>query len=175
MMMLKCLLAFGLLVAPVTLPAPAQASGSFQLAAGSGSGLSAAQIRKLRSSGIPLIVPGYVPPGYFVSKVKVARGPAMPLYEITYKKSSGESFTMTGNDYGLSPPTESDMSMPIPNPVFGSILLDRYGPNDQNRSDYLVEVNYKNRIYNCTSYGGNGSRRVSGPDMIQIIKHLRLI
>jgi hypothetical protein len=173
-----CLLASALLLTftPLSLPAQAHNTATFQLAAAGGSRLTAAQIRKLRRSGIPLIVPGYVPPGYFVSQVKVASDRMMPglSYTLTYKKSSGEAFTVVGNDGGFGGP-EPDMEMSVPNPVIGSISLDRYGPNDQDNSNYVSEIHYGKLYYSFSSSGGNGVRRVSGPDAIKILKGLRLI
>jgi hypothetical protein len=160
----------------------AESSESFQLAAASGHRLSAAQIQKLRSSGIPLVVPGYVPAGYVPSEIKVYNDTSGlchgKSYLIIYKSAKKESFSIEGNVCGVGDGGSDvpDMQMQIYNKFLGSIWLDRRGPNDQRKSNYIAITDYyKSRLYRIDSPGqyAYNSLRVAGPEIIKIIQNLR--
>ena len=155
----------------------AEPSESFQLAAASGHRLSAAQIQKLRSSGVPLVVPGYVPAGYVPSEIKINDKHSQLChdknYRIIYKSAKKESFMIEGNVCGVGGPEGNDMQMQIYNKFFGSIDLARWGPNDPRKSHYRADIHeYKGRIYIITSPGSN-DLRVAGPEIIKILQNLR--
>ena len=182
--MLKHLfLSCALLLTPVQAGAaqePAQAlAAPFQLAAASGHRLSAAQIQKLRSSGVPLVVPGYVPAGYVVKDILIETSDlcgGSKSYTIFYMGAKNENFLITGNACGIGGGTESDMFMQIANKFFGAIGLERFGPNDQRNSNYISTFYYRNKIYYIGSFGAfreAGSLRVPGPEIIKIIQNLR--
>ena len=136
--------------------------------------LSSAQIAKLRSSGVPVIVPGYLPSGFYVSRIDVKKDMAPGLmYEIVYRRANGEEFWLEGNAAGFGGEM-ADMTMDIPNPVLGTLNLERHGPNDQRNSSYVATFSYRGKGYYFGSDSHRGLR-IAGPDVINILKGLRVI
>lgn len=193
--MLKPLLLSAVFVLSATEISPAVESATpiaeapSQVPVAAGYGLSAAQIQKLRTSGIDLVVPAYVPAGYVLKDIRIYQEcPKSKSYSILYLSPKNEYFRIDGNACGLGGP-KPDMFMEIANTSFGPIGLERFGPNDQRHSNYVATFKYSGNVYYIASLGAGLDReiewgaqtkkfrypilRVAGPEMIKIIQNLR--
>lgn len=107
---------------PSVLAAPAEAK------------LTPAQIQQLRSLGIEIAVPTYIPNRFRVDKVKVQPCPPgsrrfCPQYTITYRGPNNTCFAIESTGGGIGGVPEGDRTFAINSPLFGDGLLElgKYG------------------------------------------------
>lgn len=98
--------------------------------------LSQTQINQLKTLGVKIAVPSYVPAGFKVDSVRVKPCPSggrrfCPDYAIIYRNSNNSCFAIesTGGGIGDMPSENLEQSYPVNNPILGKSTVLKYRKN----------------------------------------------
>ncbi|MCU0545563.1 MAG: hypothetical protein MUE44_25900 [Oscillatoriaceae cyanobacterium Prado104] len=100
--------------------------------------LSQTQINQLKSLGVKIAIPSYIPAGFQVASVQVKPCPSgirrfCPDYAIIYRNSNNSCFAIesTGGGIGDMPSDNLEQSYPVNNPILGKSALLNYRKNSR--------------------------------------------
>jgi hypothetical protein len=110
-------------------------SGSPVLAAATGHGLTAGQIQKVKNLGLKLVVPGYLPAGFKLTKFEADKSSGaddklVPFYNLIYRGPGQQEFYLCGGQtcsWGAD--NTGAAKVAVSNPLFSPLTLFRYKKN----------------------------------------------
>ena len=172
---------FGLLLSGMANAKQDMLKISFQKA-----GLNAQQAKLLRSLGVPVIAPSYLPEGFqlqfVIAKIGRGRFGGGPSYTLIYRSNKGEAFGIESTSGGIGGPP-SDKRISTTNPVFGKVILlisnKGYG-NGNVKPGFLSEwITAKGNFYHFIGAGfrseTRGDKNVSAKEALKILRSLRYV
>lgn len=107
--------------------------------------LTQTQVRALKSVGIAIALPGYVPPGFKLTKLKTtpAKPSGRPSYDLLYRNASGSCFYISGSVAGVGGP-EASYSFPVTTQLFGKTSINigaTFGPGPYDQKPSAQQLN----------------------------------
>lgn len=135
--------------------------------------LSDKQTNQLKSLGVKIAIPSYVPAGFQVASVQVKPCPSgvrrfCPDYAITYRNSNNSCFAIesAGGGIGGLPPVDLQQEYPVNNPILGKSVVLKY-PKSRVPSGLTLIGDWmgKGPFYRFT---GAGSRLVIGTAVTEL-------
>jgi hypothetical protein len=142
-------------------------------------GMTDAQRTTLKSLGMKIIVPGYVPKGFQVVGITARPcapsgcGRGKPEYSITYLSPRKACFEIEGTSGGLGGPA-LERAVPVTSKVFGATEVGFY-PGNSLSSDWLSLSPSSGPYYRLSSRKGSPSgcaTRITSEEAVQIVKSL---
>lgn len=107
--------------------------------------LSEKQTNQLKSLGVKVAIPSYIPPGFQVASVQVKPCPSgvrrfCPDYAIIYRNSNNSCFAIesTGGGIGDMPSADLERSYPVNNSILGKSAVLKYRKNDRLSDPTLI-------------------------------------
>lgn len=107
--------------------------------------LSDRQTNQLKSLGIKVAIPSYIPAGFQVASVQIKPCPSgvrrfCPNYAITYRNSNKSCFAIesTGGGIGDMPSAGLEQEYPVNNPILGKSVVLKYRKNDRLSGPTLI-------------------------------------
>lgn len=151
----------------------------FTLAAAQAAALTTQQKAKLKSLGIKVAVPAYVPAGFRVDKVQVEPCPAGvprsskgtcrfgPNYGIVYRHANNTCFAIQETGGGIGGPAY-DYAFPVNTPLFGQVFL-QFGQNTDQQPQSPTQQQLASPQKNLfMDWGGDGPfYRLIGADFVR--------
>ena len=135
--------------------------------------LSEKQTNQLKSLGVNIAIPSYIPPGFQVASVLIKPCPSgvrrfCPDYAIIYRNSNNSCFAInsTGGGVGDLPPVDLEQKYPVNNPILGKSVVLKY-PKSRVPSGLTLIGSWmgKGPFYRFT---GAGSRLVIGTAVTEL-------
>ncbi len=146
-------------------------------------GLNAAQVNLLKSLGIKILAPSYLPEGFeviaVVASVKRGRFGGGPSYAILYRGKNNRSFGIESTTGGIGDPPY-DKVLTVTNPVLGKIalLIHKQGFGGDVKPGFISGwIEGKGNYYHFIGAGLHneikGDNNVSEKEALKILKSLR--